>query len=484
MTLLGALFAAVASMSMTTPKAVVLGLTIRCFAPVGEYHIGADQIMLAQIGADHGHIRYRPRQHLLPRNQPARREIRAGKPVTNRISGGRMALSFQWLIDPIEPTAFFTEFYERKPLLIERQQPSKFESLLSIDAIDRYLSTSTPCRPEVFLVDAARELKPEDYSFPNSEPPGRIDLPRAYQLFATGATISLSQMHERLPSLANLCRAVERTFSSHFQTNIYFSPPHAQGFKTHFDSHDVFVLQVAGSKLWTLYDTGVVLPLRGQAFDPDKHTPGPPTREFTLHAGDLFYCPRGLYHAARSTAETSLHITLGLIGKTWADVMLEAVSAACLESPAFRANLPVGFANPGFDTSQAAATFRALVDTFARDVQLTPILERFAEDFVTSRRPALDGCLQELQGAPELSIESTVSARPNILFLVREEPHKLDVLFGSTLISLPPFVRDAVMFALAGTSFVVRDLPGQLDDDGKLVLARRLLKEGLLVRQH
>jgi ribosomal protein L16 Arg81 hydroxylase len=98
-----------------------------------------------------------------------------------------------------------------------------------------------------------------------------------------------------LPSLANLCRAVERTFSSHFQTNIYLSPPHAQGFKTHFDSHDVFVLQVSGSKLWTLYDTGVVLPLRGQAFDPDKHAPGPPTRELTLHSGDVLYCPRGLY---------------------------------------------------------------------------------------------------------------------------------------------------------------------------------------------
>jgi hypothetical protein len=71
----------------------------------------------------------------------------------------------------------------------------------------------------------------------------------------------------------------------------------------------------------------------------------------------------------------------------------------------------------------------------------------------------------------------------NIVFLVREEPNKLVVLFGSTVISLPLFVRDAVMFALGGTPFEVRDLPGELDDDGKLVLARRLLKEGLLTRQ-
>ena len=119
-------------------------------------------------------------------------------------------------------------------------------------------------------------------------------------------------MHERLPSLAALCRAVERTFSSHFQTNIYLSPRNAQGFKTHYDSHDVFVLQVSGSKHWTLVrHASIELPLRGQGFDPEKHIPGPPTREFTIQAGDVLYCPRGLFHAARATDEVSLHITLG-----------------------------------------------------------------------------------------------------------------------------------------------------------------------------
>jgi mannose-6-phosphate isomerase-like protein (cupin superfamily) len=391
-----------------------------------------------------------------------------------------MAVSFEWLLDPVVPATFFAEFYERKPLLIQRQQPSKFQALLTVADIDSYLATSTPCRPEVFLVDSARELKPEDYAFP--EPPGRIDLPRAYQLFATGATISVSQLHERWAPLAALCRTVEKTFSSHFQTNVYLSPPNAQGFKTHFDSHDVFVLQVSGSKQWTLYDTGIVLPLRGQAFDPAKHVPGPPTREFTLHAGDLLYCPRGLFHSARSTDEASLHITLGLIGKTWTDVMIEAVSAACLASPAFRANLPIGFANAGFDASEAAATFRSLVDRFAREAKLVPILERMTEDFVTSRRPALQGSLQE-DLRPEPTIDSKVAPRPDLLYLLREGKDGLVLMFGATEITLPAFAREAARFALAGPPFLVRDLPGQLDDAGKVVLVRRLLREGLLIRQ-
>lgn len=388
-------------------------------------------------------------------------------------------LSFEWLIEPVPPEVFFKDYFEKKPLLIEGKDRARFGSLLSIEAIDRYLATSSPCHPDVFLVDAARQLKPDDYAFPES---GRIDLPRAYQLFNSGATISLGQLHERLPSLAALCRAMEHSFSHHFQTNIYLSPRNAQGFKTHYDSHDVLVLQIAGSKHWTLHDTPIELPLRGQGFDPEKHIPGEPTREFTIRAGDVLYCPRGLCHAARATDDVSLHITLGLIGKTWADVMVEAVSEACLASPAFRAHLPVGFAKPGFDRRDAEATFRSLIETFAFTARLGPILDRFAESFVTSRQPALEGCLEELDSPPPISLASRVAARPHLVHLMREESEKVVVLFGSTKIALPSFTRETIAFALSGAAFQVSDLPGPLDDAGKVVLVQRLVREGMLVR--
>jgi hypothetical protein len=393
-----------------------------------------------------------------------------------------MQISFEWLIDPVTPEEFFRDYYEKKPLLIEARDRSKFNPLLSIDAIDRFLATTSPCHPGVFLVDAARDLAPEDYTFQSGAPQGLLDLPRVYEHFASGATISISHLHESLPELAALCRAVERRFSGHFQTNIYLSPPNAQGFKTHFDSHDVFVLQIAGSKLWTLNDTLIELPLHGQGFEPDKHIPGPVTRELTLRAGDLFYCPRGLFHAARSTDEVSLHITLGLIGKTWADVMAEAVSEACLASPAFRANLPIGFAEETFDRAAARATFGALLDKFAREASLDPVLDRLVEDFVKSRRPDFRGGLTELHGAGEITSMSRAIAKPHIVYMLREDGEQLSIFFGSTQITLPSFTAEAVRHALRGEPFTVRELSGQLDEPGKIVLVKRLIKEGLLTR--
>lgn len=392
-----------------------------------------------------------------------------------------MPLSFEWLLDPITPAVFFKDYYERQPLLIERGEPGRFEDLLSIKAIDRFLATTTPCHPSVFLVDAARKLSAEDYVLPHSDD-AQIDLPRAYEFFRTGATISIRHLHESMSELAALCRAMEKAFSGQFQTNIYLSPPNAQGFGTHFDSHDVFVLQVAGSKVWTLNDTLIELPLHAQAFEKDQHVPGPVTREFTIRAGDLFYCPRGLFHAARSTDEVSLHITLGLIGKTWADVMMEAVSAACLSSPEFRANLPAGFANAGFDRAQAEARFRALVQAFAGSAELGPLLDRFVQDFVTTRRPELSGSLEEMADAPAVGLDTCFEVRPNLVHHLRMNPEEVMLLFGSAAITFPAFVQAPLEFALRGKPFAVRELPGDLDDAGKLVLVRRLIKEGLLVR--
>jgi ribosomal protein L16 Arg81 hydroxylase len=117
---------------------------------------------------------------------------------------------------------------------------------------------------------------------------------RLYQLFQEGATIALSFLDTVIPSLADFCRSLETEFTFPFQANVYLTPARAQGAKPHCDTHDVFVLQVTGSKKWTIYGTPVELPPSEQDFDPSVHELGAPTLEFELNTGDLAYIPRAL----------------------------------------------------------------------------------------------------------------------------------------------------------------------------------------------
>ena len=65
---------------------------------------------------------------------------------------------------------------------------------------------------------------------------------------AAGATIVLQALHLHWPAAALYCRGLEQRLGFPVQANAYATPATAQGFAVHHDTHDVFVLQVAGTQ--------------------------------------------------------------------------------------------------------------------------------------------------------------------------------------------------------------------------------------------
>jgi ribosomal protein L16 Arg81 hydroxylase len=168
-----------------------------------------------------------------------------------------------------------------------------------------------------------------------------VDLPALLMRFDAGASLVVSQFHETHPPLADFCRGLERLFLHGVQANIYLTPPKAQGFRTHFDTHDVLVLQVEGRKRWRIWD-GERLPR------PTRRTPWPGNmqpigepHELVMSPGDVLYIPRGVMHdAATLPGEHSLHITVGLLEASWAQVLRSLIDELELNDPALRESVP------------------------------------------------------------------------------------------------------------------------------------------------
>ncbi len=381
------------------------------------------------------------------------------------------------LVDPIPAPVFLDQYFEKETLVVAREQPGYFASLLTLDDIDRVITTLSLHDSDIQLVNAKDSFSADAYTYPS----GMIDPAGLYQKFSDGATIILPQLHLRVPALADLCRALEREFSARFQTNIYLTPAgNSQGFKPHYDNHDVFVLQVSGTKSWTIYDTPVELPHRGLAFDPAKYPPGEVTRQFVLHPGDMVYIPRGVVHDAASTDQISLHITLGVMSKTWTDFLLEALSVASLEDPAFRRGLPAGFAAPGYDRTAAREIFRDLLRKLA-DAPFDGVLDHFVDDIVSTRHALLWQQMDQIRALDSLSLDSRAGVRPNLIYRTEQAAEHIRVACYGKEVSLPLHAAEPTLFALESRRFAVRDLPGVLDDAGKLVLVRRLVREGMLM---
>ena len=381
------------------------------------------------------------------------------------------------LINPFSASDFFSSRFESELTQVSRDDRGYYDSLLSMDDIDRVLTTLHLSHPAVHMANAAKpELGTSEYCYPS----GLIDPARLYQEYNDGGTIVLNQLEGSLPRLMQLCRSMEAEFSSRFQCNIYVTPGNAQGLKTHYDSHCVFVLQISGTKHWVTYNTPVERPLRGQDFTPDTYEVGEKTGEFDLHPGDMVYVPRGLMHDAVCDDEPSCHITLGVLPNSWTDLLLEAVARVGLEDPELRRSLPVGYASQGFDRTKARAFFKELLQRVSDQADFDQSLDHFAEDLVSTRHALLYGQMGQIARLGGLTADDRVSARPSLLFHLTRDDERVKVMAYGGTISLPVHAAESLEFALNNDDYRIGDIPGDLDDPGKLVLIRKLVREGLV----
>ena len=364
-----------------------------------------------------------------------------------------------WLVDPLgyligagREDDFFARIYEREALVVHHQAPTRFAGLISIDEVDQIVTTLDLREGQLALTNASAHVDPNSYV----DGASFIDRGAVADHYRRGATIILNQAHQFDPALSRLCRCLEHVFSSHVQTNIYLTPAHAQGFRTHYDNHDVFVIQVEGEKAWRLYEAPIATPFRGEGFQPGKFEPGELHQEFVLKPGDCAYVPRGLMHDAQTSGgDPSLHITVGLITRTWADLMLEAVSEAALRSPDLRRSLPPGFARADFDRTEARQRLKTLARALAEEAALDPALDLMVDTFIRSR-PASNRTA--LRDASALQASDTFVLQPRAPFRITEDGDDVVVICPGGELRFALEQRAAINLALSGKTFAIDDL--------------------------
>ncbi len=129
-------------------------------------------------------------------------------------------------------------------------------SLLTLDDVDRLLTASALRAPAVRLVRDGRVVPTDRITRPASIAglplTGLLDPRTALRLFDEGATVVLQGLHRYHPPLTDVVAELELELGHPCQANAYLTPAGAQGFARHVDTHDVFVVQTAGTKLWQI----------------------------------------------------------------------------------------------------------------------------------------------------------------------------------------------------------------------------------------
>ena len=366
-----------------------------------------------------------------------------------------------------------------------------FTDLFSADAVDELISRHGLRTPFLRMAKDGSVIASSAFTRSGGVGAGIADQAaddKVLAQLAGGATLVLQALHRTWPPLIDFGTSLAAELGHPVQINAYITPPQNQGFAAHYDTHDVFVLQVAGSKRWTIHRPVIEDPLPDQTWDRRKpqvaaRAAEKPLIDTVLHPGDALYLPRGYLHSAVAQGEVSIHLTVGVHALTAYDLARELITSAASDRE-LRRSLPMGIDVTdadalGAQVKAAAARLTAAVDRADAD-QIAAVASRVGRRQAAETRPAPLPPLAQLGVLRSVDGSTALRLRPGARPLYRSGGDRTVVEVLDTSISWPLEVTPALRDALSGRVFRPADLPG-LDAEEQLVMARRLLREGLVV---
>ncbi|MBA3233157.1 MAG: cupin, partial [Propionibacteriales bacterium] len=347
---------------------------------------------------------------------------------------------------------------------VHKADPHDVVSLLSLDDVDQLLTSTALRTPALRVAKNGSVLPSSAYTrsatIAGAQITGLVDARRVVDLFDGGATLVLQGLHRYWRPLTELIRDLESALGHSCQANAYLTPPGSQGFALHSDAHDVLVFQTYGTKQWEIHDRGSQL-------------------DVSMEPGTTIYLPTGTPHAARTQESASLHVTIGINQSTWRQLLQRVVTDA-LADEAYNQRLPVGYPD---DPTRLAMELRTQLDALAGQLgRLAPddLAAAQARRFLTTRTPALRGTLTDRLAVAALDDNAELVRRPGSVCVVRETPDQVCLLLGDRELRLPARLGDVLRHVSRQSTLRPGDLADWLDPESRLVLTRRLVREGLL----
>jgi lysine-specific demethylase/histidyl-hydroxylase NO66 len=387
----------------------------------------------------------------------------------------------------LDPAEFAERYWGRAPLLATGDG-GDVADLFGLAAVDELITHRGLRTPFLRIAKDGAVLDTARYTGSGgagAEIADQVRDDRVAELFADGSTLVLQGLHRTWPPLVELAGQLAADLGHPVQVNAYVTPPSNRGFSAHYDVHDVFVLQVAGAKRWTIHPPVFADPLRSQPWS-DRSAAvaaaaqGEPLIDAVLNPGDRLYLPRGYLHSAQALGDVSVHLTIGVHPVTRYS-LVEALAGLAAQAPALRGSLPLGIdvADPEQVAPHLAATVEALRDWLAT-ADPAAVADRLRERLWPQTRPGPVAPLAQAAAVAALDQDTRVRLRPRLRHTLGTDGDGVLLRLADRRVRFPAFTEPALKAVLSGQAVRVGELPG-LDADDRLVLVRRLLREAICV---
>lgn len=376
---------------------------------------------------------------------------------------------------------FLREYWNTRPMIHHTGLAEEWQRMLSLDELDFILAYRCLREPYVRVSMNGAPVHEKRYMRPhavNGTPVrGVLDVDKLAMEFASNASILLDSIDRYHPAIKRLCQRVGADLRGPAEAVVFLTPGGVRGLSPHFDSTEVFVLQVYGSKRWKVFDQVRPLPTAGRVLRPDEVAK--PALEVQTQPGDCLYVPWGCPHMAVSAESTSCHISIQVRPPTWGELIENLIESAMNPQEyepvdlfsASSADIPVG---------QADLRLQAAVNRLG-DFDLG----EFIDGRIAAQDPAAAaraGFLQRTARSAGMLPDSPISRNRRIRCEISSLGHdRVQLKVESLTLAYPARALGTLTALLDADGEPVSQFAAELGPDATLKLARHLVTNSVLI---
>lgn len=283
------------------------------------------------------------------------------------------------LVIEISPEQFAREYQEQRPLLVKHAAAhmpvfswqTVNELIVRRDALsDDFKLLFNGVRPKHEYVESYLDVGSVRH---------RLIKPVLYDYLRQGATLIANKIKGE-PSVDSYARDIGIFTGRQVVSSAYVAFGTRDSFRCHWDTRDVFAIQLIGRKRWIVYKPSLEAPLyTQQSIDVEDRYPCPsePYMDIVLEPGDMLYLPRGWWHNPLPLGEPSFHLSLGTFPALtmdflqWAVTQMESITAA-------RQSLS--------HWNKDRANLAVVAQQFSELLQSTQAYDRFTQEYLSQTR--------------------------------------------------------------------------------------------------
>lgn len=201
---------------------------------------------------------------------------------------------------------------------------------------------------------------------------------KLYEFMKSGASLALNKI-ENCPQTDQLRRQIAHFTNRQTIVSGYAAFGNEPSFGNHWDTHDVFAVQLIGTKRWQIYAPTETHPLyKNSSVGKEHQCTTKPIMDITLEPGDVFYLPRGWWHEVTATGGETFHLAIGTYPPYVTDYLNWLVEDLSTQSQIFR--MPVDEMPLDSEMSEM------IIEQFSEAVASVENQIRFSQSFLSHQR--------------------------------------------------------------------------------------------------